>query len=83
MDMLEHESRINQLTGNMMGVQMLLLSVVANSGRRVEIANHLQEEARRTLATMNGESALPDEVLHHLENWLTTTVDMLLSDEAI
>lgn len=75
------QSRINQLTGNMMGIQTLLLSVIATSGKRVEIANHLREETDRLTAVLNAESGLPDETLHTLEHWLASTLDMLVSDE--
>ncbi|MCP1290917.1 hypothetical protein HA052_24685 [Chromobacterium haemolyticum] len=81
MDNKEIESRLNQLTGNLMGVQTLLLSVVATSGRRAEIANHFREESARMLATMNAESNLSDETLSYLDHWCTTTLSMLLSDE--
>jgi len=79
----ELTSRLNQLTGNVMGVQTLLLSVIATSGRRTEIANHLREEMARLTAVMNAESQLPDETLFHLEHWLNTTLEMLVSDEEL
>lgn len=79
----ELESRLNQLAGNIMGVQTLLLSVVATSGKRMEIANHLREEARRTHAVLHGESTMPDETLAALENWYATTLSLLLSDEEL
>lgn len=83
MENKEVESRLNQLTGNMMGIQTLLLSVIATSGRRTEIANHLREEMARLTAVMNAESSLPDETLQHLEHWLTSTLEMLISDEEL
>lgn len=83
MDNKELESRLNQLTGNLMGVQTLLLSVIATSGRRAEIANHFKEESARMLATMNAESTLEDETLAYLDHWCTTTLDLLVSDEEL
>ncbi|BAK75405.1 hypothetical protein NH8B_0570 [Pseudogulbenkiania sp. NH8B] len=83
MDNKELESRLNQLTGNVMGLQTLLLSVIATSGKRVNIANHFKEEALRTMATLNAESGLPDEVLGNLERWYATTLEMLISDEEL
>lgn len=83
MDNKEIESRLNQLTGNMMGLQTLLLSVIANSGKRVEIANHFKEDALRTMATLNAESSLSDETLATLEHWYASTLEMLVSDEEL
>jgi hypothetical protein len=79
----ELESRLNQMTGNLMGLQTLLLSVIATSGKRVEIANHFREDAIRNLATLNAESNLPDETLAFLEHWYATTLEMLVSDEEL
>ena len=79
----EIESRLNQLTGNIMGLQTLVLAIISTSDRRQAIAEHLQRDAAMTLAHMNAESRQPDEVLQQMEQWLNTTVEMLLSDEQL
>lgn len=79
----ETTARLNHLTGNMMGLQALVLSIVATSGRRTEIANHFAEESQRALATFIGESNLPDDAIHHFQHWCETTVAMLMSDEEL
>ncbi|MDW5417730.1 hypothetical protein R6242_14260 [Iodobacter sp. CM08] len=77
----EIESRLNQLTGNIMGLQTLVLAVVATSGRSQLIAEYLQKETLVTLANLNAESTQADETLQRMEYWLRTTIDLLLSDE--
>ena len=77
------ERRLDQLTGNLMGLQTLLLSVIATSGRRAAIAAHMRQEAEAQLAHLNAESGLPDDVLAYLEHWFATTLAFLDSDEAL
>lgn len=80
--MNELESRINQLAGNMLGIQTLLLSIVATSPRRNTIVEHFIAEARHTHATLLAESSMPDEVLHQLDHWYATTVTALMEEVA-
>jgi hypothetical protein len=79
----EIESRLNQLTGNVMGLQTLILAIISTSDRRQAIAEHLQRDAAMTLAHMNAESRQADETLQQMEQWLNTTIEMLLSDEQL
>lgn len=76
----ELESRLNQMMGNMMGMQTLLLSVIATSGKRTEILSHFREEAETANAVFI-QSRLPDEAIAHFARWVSTTFDMLADDE--
>lgn len=81
METKEIEARINHLTGNIMGLQTLLLSVIATSDKKDDIIKHFIEDARNTHAVLLAESKLPDDTLHQLDSWYATTIQMLLEDQ--
>ncbi|MDE1715804.1 hypothetical protein PWG14_25380 [Chromobacterium amazonense] len=76
----EIRTRLDILTGNMLGLQTLLLSIVATSAKRDEIIRYFEEEARHTHATLIADPGMSDEVLHQLEQWYATTLTALQSE---
>ncbi len=77
-DLKELESRVNQLTGNMLGIQTLLLALYANHPDKESVIRYFISDAKHTHAMLHGESTLPDEALEYLNHWYTTTASMLL-----
>lgn len=74
----EIETRLNNITGNMLGIQTLLLALYATSDKKSEIIEHFISDAKNTHAMLIAESTLPDAVLHQLDNWYATTVQTMM-----